>query len=293
MKKFLYIFTLLMFFSPAAVSNDNGNAWYPDPNIPNIYLVELYTFHGLPRNTQPDREIKILDNHGYAVGYSEDLKIPLYAVYRYGNLMESAEQLHERCFERPLKFQVDLRTDAKVHTDDYTGSGYDRRHMAPNYGLRTQYGHLAQIETFLMSNIVPQKASLNRYIWADAEKKIANDLAQDDRDPDDPDDDIKELWVISGPIFEEQLQVFGEKKITIPTGFFKIIVRKKLYYDNSAQAIAIYYPHEPEGDEDKEQYVTVDFIEEKTGLGFHPNLVDSTEKNLEKKKRGWDWEEIE
>lgn len=292
MEKYVSIITILILLSSIAFANDNENAWHPGSEIPNIYLTELYTFHGLPRNTEQDREIKILVNHGYAVGYSEELKVPLYVVYRYGNLKNSSEELDERAFERPPKFQVDLRTEAKVHTDDYTSSGYDRGHMAPNYGLRTQYGHLAQIETFLMTNIVPQRPSLNRNIWADAEKKIVNELAQDDRGSGSS-DDVKDVWVISGPIFEGELEVFGEKEIAIPTAFYKIIVRRNSYWENSARAIAIYYPQEPENDEDKEQFVSVDFIEEKTGLDFHPNLVDNTEKNMEKKKRGWDWDEID
>jgi len=294
MARYLCAFSaLILLGSVAFAADDNVNAWHPDPNITNIQLVELYTYNGLPRNMKPEREIKILVNHGYAVGYSEALKVPLYVVYRFGNLKESSENLKERSFERPPKFQVDLRTESKVHTNDYSGSGYDRGHMAPNYGLRTQYGHLAQIETFLMTNIVPQKGSLNRYTWASAERKIADNLAQDDRRPNDGGDDIKDLWVTSGPVFEGEIKFFGEKKIAVPTGFYKIIVRQPFYYDASAQAIAIYYPHEPEAGEDKTQFVTVDFIEEKTGLDFHPNLVDGIEEKMEKKKRGWNWERID
>ncbi len=293
MAKYLYSFLLSFLVSSAAcAADDNVNAWRPSQDIPNIHLVELYTFHGLPKNTKPDREIKVLVNHGYAVGYCEKLKVPLYAVYRYGNLQEKAERLQERSFERPPKFQIDLRTDARVHTNDFTGSGYDRGHLAPNYGLRTQYGHLTQIETFFMSNIVPQKAGLNRYTWRYAEEKIAKNLAQDDRDPTKKGDDIKDLWVISGPVFEGQVKYLGEKKIGIPTAFYKIIVRQPHFKVNSAQAVAIYYPHEPKQGEQKERIVTVDFIEDKTRFDFHPNLPDKTEDKMEAKKRGWDWKQI-
>lgn len=292
-RKCLFIVLLGLFGSSTVFADENLNSWYPSQDIPNIYLVELFTFHGLPKNTIPGRNIKILVNHGYAVGYSEELKAPLYAVYRFGNLQEAAEGVTERSFERPPKFQVDLRTDAKISTYDYTRSGYDRGHLAPNYGLRTQYGHLAQIETFLMTNIVPQKAGLNRYTWRYAEEKIAKALAQDDRDPSDKGDDIKDVWVISGPIFEGETKFFSDKKIGIPTGFFKIIVRQPTYYDSSAQAIAVYYPHEPKPGEEKEQFVSVDFIEEKTGLDFCPSLVDQFEDRLEEKVRGWDWKQIE
>ena len=29
-----------------------------------------------------------------------------------------------------------------------------------------------------------------------------------------------------------------------------------------------------------------------SGLDFHPNLIDKSEDKMEKKVRGWDWEEI-
>ena len=164
--------------------------------------------------------------------------------------------------------------------------------MAPNYGLRSQYGHLSQIETFLMSNIAPQKHGLNAGVWLKAETKAANELSQDDRKPSSKSDDIKDLWVISGPVFEGEIKYIGDKKIAVPTGFFKIIVRQPYYRTSSAQAIAVYYPHEPGPWEQKEQFVSVDFIEEKTGLDFHPNLIDKSEDKMEKKVRGWDWEEI-
>jgi endonuclease G, mitochondrial len=293
MKKIIILLALFFITNTSFIYAENENLWYPDPSIVNIQLVELYTFNGLPKNTNSDRDIKILVNHGYAVGYSEELKVPLYVTYRYGNLSESSEEVQERSFKRPPKFQVDLRTNSKVHTNDYTGSGYDRGHMAPNYGIRTQYGHLSQIETFLMTNIVPQDKSLNRYTWVSAEKKVANTLAQDDRDPDDDGDDIPDLWVISGPIFEGEIEHFGEKQIAIPDAFYKIIVRQKSYYDSSAEAIAIYYPHKPKDGEEKEQFVSVDFIEEKTGLDFHPNFIDKYEEKMEGKIRDWNWNKIE
>ena len=138
MRKYLYLVSILILVlipSLTFTDDDNSNTWFPNSDIPNIHLVALYTFHGLPKNTEPDREIKILVNHSYAVGYSEELKGPLYAVYRYGNLQDRSENLVERSFERPSNFQIDLRTAARVGTDDYTGSGYDRGHVAQ---LRTE-----------------------------------------------------------------------------------------------------------------------------------------------------------
>lgn len=290
MYKKLVIVACALLFCSSAFAADNQNKWSPDSNIPNIYRVELFTFHGFPHNLDADREVSILVNSAYAVCYSEDLKIPLFAVYRFGNVADYSEGLPERYFERPNKFQVDLRTKSRVHTDDYTGSGFDRGHMAPNYGIRSQYGHLAQLETFLMSNIAPQRPGLNRNIWQEAEAKIADSLSQDDRNPESRSDDVTDLWIISGAVFEGDITTFGEKKIAVPTGFYKIIVRRASYMESSAQAIAIYFPHEPKQDEPKYKFVSIDYLEELTKFDFHPNLIDSIEDKLEKQVRDWNWQ---
>ncbi|MCC5024847.1 MAG: hypothetical protein J6386_19555 [Candidatus Synoicihabitans palmerolidicus] len=38
--------------------------------------------------------------------------------------------------ERPERFEVDRRTLARIDSDSYTGSGYDRGHLALNYAHR-------------------------------------------------------------------------------------------------------------------------------------------------------------
>ena len=88
---------------------------------------------------------------------------------------------------------------------------------------------------------------MNRNIWADTEKMIVDELAQDDRGPGSS-DDIKNVWVISRPIFEGDLEVLGDKQIAIPTAFYKIFVRRNSYWESCARAIALYHPQEREDD---------------------------------------------
>ena len=53
-------------------------------------------------------------------------------------------------------------------------SGYDRGHMAPNYAIDTVFGERAHKQTFLMSNIVPQRPELNQGPWKEIEQVVAN-----------------------------------------------------------------------------------------------------------------------
>ena len=44
--------------------------------------------------------------------------------------------------------------------------------MTPNEVINRQFGRLAQMETFLMSNMSPQYATLNLGVWSKLEKAI-------------------------------------------------------------------------------------------------------------------------
>jgi len=73
---------------------------------------------------------------------------------------------------------------------------------------------------------------------------VTDQLSQDDRKPESKSDDINDLWIISGQIFEGEIKYISDKKMAVPTGFFKIIVRQSYYEESSAQTIAVYYPHD-------------------------------------------------
>jgi endonuclease G len=60
----------------------------------------------------------------------------------------------------------------KVRPNDYTGSGYDRGHIAPSADrTRNEADNSA---TFLMSNMMPQVPELNRGVWGDLESIVAS-----------------------------------------------------------------------------------------------------------------------
>jgi len=65
--------------------------------------------------------------------------------------------------------------------------------MAPNHAIATRYGEQAQIETFFMSNICPQRPDPNRKVWKHLEATEADDYGNR----------FEEVWVIDGPIFPD------------------------------------------------------------------------------------------
>lgn len=215
---------------------------------------------------------KRLDNRGYVVGYSESKKNPLWVSYRVFDVPELNSG------KRPSGFRVDSRTRSEVRSDDYKNSGYDRGHMAPNYAIATRYGADAQRETFLMSNVIPQKPNINRGMWKDLEMTVAKRYGRY----------FSEVWVITGPVFEEPIEKL-DSGIPIPSGYYKIISDER---DGELRALAFLVENDcPPYTLIRKRLVSIDQIEVLTGIDFFPDLAEEVQIQLESDPAGrlWPW----
>ena len=202
MKTFIVSSMLLLFMQSSITTAHESE---------DLHRISFFTYGGAPvckSSSSSCAGHKVLVNTAYAVGYSDELKNPVWAVYRLGN--EKGNTAKVKC-ERPDFFRVDTRTQSKVSHGDYTSSGYDRGHLAPNAAMLNQYGHIAQLETYLMSNIIPQHRDLNRGIWQQLESKVRDDLSQDDTN----NDEIHDLFVITGPLFKYEINEQNSTRMRI------------------------------------------------------------------------------
>jgi len=105
----------------------------------------------------------------------------------------------------------------KVRPTDYTGSGYDRGHIAPSAVAKRGSIHRTRNEsdnssTFLMSNMMPQSPELNRGVWGDLEEYCRSLVQQG-----------KELYIIAGPVGRKG-SIGKKEKIAVPAKTWKVIV---------------------------------------------------------------------
>jgi endonuclease G len=199
------------------------------------------------------------------------LENPVWVAYR----IKDVERL-ETPAPRPEDFVPDERTAARVSPQAYANSGYDRGHLAPNYAIATRYGVAAQRETFLMSNIVPQRHALNAGAWKEMEMRIATSYPGR----------FAEIWVFAGP-------VFGARPARLPNGtavpeaFFMIVVDES---DGRVRAQAFLWPQETGAGADSDRFlVPIDEVERRTGLDFFPELEGAVETELEAKRGREAW----
>ena len=261
-----------------AVAGLAAVVWYA---VETQVLRTAMSFEGVPKYRDFDLDVDWTDrltqrtfrNEAYMVGYSEKLGNPLWVTYEVLPKPEVAPRL-----PRPSNFKADWRSARCwlvlpcIEHDDYTETGYDRGHLAPNHVIASRYGKNAQYETFLMTNITPQAPNLNRRAWQRLEDISANYFA----------DRYAPFNVITGPIFDgKPKHLPGYKFIAIPTGFYKIFVRKG-ENGEAPKVLAFIMPQEAKGNEDLTDFlVSVRDIEQQTGLDFLHELDDGVEAYVE------------
>jgi endonuclease G len=211
---------------------------------------------------------RVLRNNGFIVGYSDLRGNPLWVEYALTPVTDNAPHL-----KRPSRFQTDWRGLNRVSHDDYTKSGFDRGHNAPNHAMSTLYGKYGQADSFLMTNISPQRPKLNQQIWQRLEEAELSFFAKN----------FGKVWVITGPIFNTNPEKLSSAlwHIDIPKAFYKIYVTEE-NDSKPAFALAFIIPQTVTGKEPISQFITtIDTVESQTGLDFLSDFDDKVENHLE------------
>jgi len=211
---------------------------------------------------------QIVHHQGYSLSYSEPHEQAEWVAYE---LKKS--HLSNTNFERPY-FEVDkaIKTGA-AHWRNYKNSGFDRGHLCPA-GDR-KYSQDAHDETFLTSNISPQKSDFNAGIWNALEQKVRYWAQKYDG-----------VFVVTGGILKGKMQTIGDEDVAVPNQFYKIILDAN---NNQVKMIAFLMPHENSNQPLYEFVVSVDEIERLTGIDFFPELEDDLENRLEADSDYKDW----
>ncbi|WP_239650021.1 DNA/RNA non-specific endonuclease [Methylocucumis oryzae] len=239
-----------------------------------VYAYEYYVarpqmlYQGEPHALKPhiNTFFRVLRNHGFIVGYSDWRGNPLWVEYALTQPEANAPDL-----KRPSRFELDWRSLNRLDHESYSRSGYDRGHMAPNYAISHLYGRQGQEDSFLMTNITPQKPNLNQKWWQRLEALEIDEFTKH----------YGKVWVITGPIFKGSVErLSSDWRVEVPDAFYKVYLTES----NSGRhhALAFIAPQTVSGKEPLSQFVTtIDDVEAQTGLDFFAELPDSQEKALE------------
>lgn len=210
----------------------------------------------------PGKQDTIIKREGYALGYSNKYKQPLWVCY---NLTE--EEVKKKKSSRSDDFRSDWRLwGNSAQLEDYKGSSYDRGHLAPAADMRWSSKTMSQ--SFFMSNMSPQNPSLNRGAWKDLEEKVRELAAK-----------YKKIHVVSGPIFNNHdYKRIGKSRVAVPHAYYKV-----LYAPEQNEMIGFILPNKDASSNLKRYAVSVYDVEDAAQLEFFMNVAPDVRKKLKHK----------
>lgn len=173
-------------------------------------------------------------------------------------------------------FQEDTMIPEEYRTTlaDYRGSGFNRGHICPSADRLCSKD--ANEQTFYLSNMQPQWYNFNAGVWERMEERVRGWNKDDFRDT---------LYVCKGGTIDSSEGViqYTTSGLIVPRYFFMAILCKNA---QGYKAIAFWVEHlnEDHSDDSLGQYViSIDELEQKTGIDFFCNLPDETENEVESK----------
>lgn len=250
---FMLFAALLMFFKKNIINFTNRMT----ANV----VVDSLEVSGEYRTFIPKGNGKLLHKLRFSLAWDQEKNQSLWVAYRLTENNLKTRYINQR---------VDFETDTELgigspEVSDYSGSGYDRGHLVPAADM--SWDSIAHLETFLMSNIAPQKRGFNSGIWKEAEK-LTRDWVYDH----------DSLIIISGPIFQSSSQnTIGRKKILVPSHFFRIACKEG---NDPGSCISFMIPNEISFKPLRDYLATIDDIEQAAGLDFFYFMWDDTHERL-------------
>lgn len=258
--------------NPPETTQPSGNPQTPSTNPTSPEQAQqIYLALGNPSNAATDDPNNyLLVNDFMVISYSRSRAIPNWVAWRVSKADLGG-------LDREDSFRPDDRLPkgwTRVTPTDYTGSGYDRGHICPNadrYESRE-----AADSTFVMTNMTPQTADLNRGPWQKLEAYLRTLVTRG-----------SDVYIYAG--------VYGEKgklkkKVTIPTNNWKIAVVVPAgspisVVNENTRVIAVDMPN-VKGIQSADWQIyrtTIRQIEKNTGYNLLSNLPQNIQDALETK----------
>jgi endonuclease G len=190
-----------------------------------------------------------------------------------------AYTLYKESLSGDAKRKDNFRPDPKIpfeksaQLSDYRASGYDRGHLAPAADMRNSQDCMD--DSFYLSNISPQVPAHNRGVWKRLEDQVRHYAEKYDS-----------VVVVTGPILRGELQLLGDNEVCIPQLYYKALL---ISNSNGMQTMGFVVPNEGSTAELRTFALSIDELEELTGIDFFPYLPRQVEKVIEASFDYDDW----
>ena len=183
--------------------------------------------------------------------------------------------------ETQYPFDPDLPASYYFGYDPFRGSSYDHGHICPS--ADRLYSSEANIQTFYLTNMQPQRKAFNSGLWQKMEEKTRSWISTGSKKEDT-------LYVCKGGTIDEVSSEGGVKDpiltilsngLIVPKYFFMALLRKS---NTGYKALAFWAEHlnEDHSNDPLGNYViNIRELERRTGIDFFCNLPDDIEEEVE------------
>lgn len=172
-------------------------------------------------------------------------------------------------------FQVDPTLPATYRTtlEMYRGSGYQRGHIIASADRLNSKD--ANEQTYYLSNIHPQSGAFNTGLWLQMEDRLRKWNTDTFRDT---------LYVVKGGTIDypEHILKYTSSGLLVPRYFFMAVLCRQ---NNGYKAMGFWAEHRAYSGSElslKNYVVSIDRLEELTGIDFFCNLPDKVENIIER-----------
>ena len=229
----------------------------------NVFIIIIFSFSYaqdlLPRSAKNNQ---IVHRKGYSLSYSETHEQPDWVYYE----LTSAEVNGN--YPRKDNFREDLSIfTGSASLKDYKGSGFDRGHLAPAADMK--WSQQAMSESFLMSNMSPQNPGFNRGIWKRLESQVRQWALENGS-----------IHIVTGGVLTSSSDFIGFNKVAVPKFYYKIVLD---YNSTDMKGIGFLMPNNKSSKPIQNYVVSIDKVEEVTGIDFFYKLPDNIEDKIENK----------
>lgn len=202
----------------------------------------------------------LIEHTGFSLVYNEDHEQAAWVAYLLNAGMTKSVVSRSNNFKPDPK----VATRTADHAD-YKGSGFDRGHLAPAGDMG--WSQASMEDSFYYSNMSPQRPGHNRGVWKRLEDLMRTWAVTYDS-----------IYIATGPVLKEGLPVMGPNEVSIPEAYYKAVFR---YAGDESEAIGFIVPNESSKAHLSSFALSVDSLEQVTGLNFFEAFEDLFEEEFE------------
>lgn len=208
----------------------------------------------------------------YSMEYDKSLKHARWVAFRFDS-RSAKKSVDRKEGDDPFVSDPTVESDCQRVRADFGRQGYDRGHICAS--ADRLYSREANDQTFYYTNMSPQRNGFNAGIWLKLEGQIQSwgrSCTASDT-----------LYVVKGGTLEGDgvlEYIGGDRSKPVPRYYYAALLFKK---GDAFKAIAFWMEHttRPASQQLADYALSVDELEEKTGIDFFPALNDRLEKTVE------------